>query len=47
MAVNTEKIERVCIAPLSQKAIGKRKVEEDSRKKLFRKVEIVGNYFAF
>lgn len=33
----------MCIAPLSQKVVGKRKAGEESRKKLFRKVGVLGN----
>lgn len=36
----------MCIAPLSQKVVGKRKAGEESRKKLFRKVGILWNFSA-
>jgi len=36
----------MCITPLSQKNVSKRKVGEESRKKLFRKVGSLGNFSA-
>lgn len=49
-AADTEKKgkreKEMCIAPLSQEVVGKRKAREEPRRKLFRKVGILENFSA-